>query len=308
VFDAVAELTRPSILDPLHLPTRWNSQSPNWPISLPERQRKEIRQHPISPALLFPKHNRDHPSLSSVEHVVPQYAIDDRHIYEWHCNVYDRGSGMGRCGVERVGFERQKLWEKQEEFEKEEKAIARSESIVHEKMRKLSRGAVVNVKVAKEDHPTLKLTNVTQNPRGRHQHQSDQQIRWDPIDDLHIRRSLLGSKYALMEIMSMKWVTKIRERALERVLAQDRAWFNWYSPNDKQTTHSVSRSHPSLLSSWLSNPDSHPSPKHATKLPEKASAKPTMTRSNMRTPCVLWAEEGSGLLMRGCLSTVWKTR
>jgi hypothetical protein len=79
---------------------------------------------------------------------------------------------MGRCGAERVGFERQKLWEKQEEeeFEKEETAITRSESIVHEKMRKLSRGAaVVKVKVTKEDHPTPKPTNVTQNPRGRHQ-------------------------------------------------------------------------------------------------------------------------------------------
>jgi hypothetical protein len=32
----------------------------------------------------------------------------------------------------------------------------------------------------------------------------------------------LGSKYALMEIVSMKWVTKMRERALERVLAQDK--------------------------------------------------------------------------------------
>jgi ATP-binding cassette subfamily B (MDR/TAP) protein 1 len=38
----------------------------------------------------------------------------------------------------------------------------------------------------------------------------------------------LGGKYVLLEIVSMRWVTKVRERALERVLAQDRAWFDGY--------------------------------------------------------------------------------
>lgn len=38
----------------------------------------------------------------------------------------------------------------------------------------------------------------------------------------------LGAKYVLMERISMGWVTRMRERALERLLMQDRAWFDGY--------------------------------------------------------------------------------
>ena len=41
--------------------------------------------------------------------------------------------------------------------------------------------------------------------------------------------AFLGGKYMIMEIVSMQWVTKLRTRALEKILAQDRAWFDGYS-------------------------------------------------------------------------------
>jgi len=61
-------------------------------------------------------------------------------------------------------------WKQEEEFEKEKKAIARSGSVVHEKRKQMSRGAIMDIKVA----------------------------RW----------YLLGSKYALMEIVVLKknWI------------------------------------------------------------------------------------------------------
>jgi hypothetical protein len=45
----------------------------------------------------------------------------------------------------------------------------------------------------------------------------------------------LDGKYAIMEIVSMRWVIKMRESALERVLAQDKAWFGGYSPGSSSS-------------------------------------------------------------------------
>jgi ATP-binding cassette subfamily B (MDR/TAP) protein 1 len=53
----------------------------------------------------------------------------------------------------------------------------------------------------------------------------------------------LGGKYA---IMSMRWVTKMRECALERVLAQDKAWFDGYSPASSSSTGQI-HPHPTQL-------------------------------------------------------------
>jgi ATP-binding cassette subfamily B (MDR/TAP) protein 1 len=47
----------------------------------------------------------------------------------------------------------------------------------------------------------------------------------------------LGGKYAVMEIVSMAWVTKVRERALERIFTQDRAWFDGYSTRHGSNTN-----------------------------------------------------------------------
>ena len=48
--------------------------------------------------------------------------------------------------------------------------------------------------------------------------------------------ALLGSKYTLLEIVSMRWATRLRRRALGRVLAQDRAWFDGGSGQTPTTT------------------------------------------------------------------------
>jgi ATP-binding cassette subfamily B (MDR/TAP) protein 1 len=50
-----------------------------------------------------------------------------------------------------------------------------------------------------------------------------------------------GEKYVVMEIVSMRWVTRMREKALERVMVQGKAWFDWYSSGDTHahTTQSI---------------------------------------------------------------------
>jgi hypothetical protein len=56
----------------------------------------------------------------------------------------------------------------------------------------------------------------------------------------------LGGKYVVMEVVRMRWVTKMRESALERVLAQDKAWFDGYIVvfvwGDSSNTHSICHS------------------------------------------------------------------
>jgi ATP-binding cassette, subfamily B (MDR/TAP), member 1 len=57
----------------------------------------------------------------------------------------------------------------------------------------------------------------------------------------------LGGKYVIMEVVSTRWVTKMRENALERVLAQDKAWFDGYSPRSSsssaETTTTATQQH-----------------------------------------------------------------
>jgi ATP-binding cassette subfamily B (MDR/TAP) protein 1 len=67
----------------------------------------------------------------------------------------------------------------------------------------------------------------------------------------------LGGKYVLMEIVSMQWVTSVRERALARVLAQDRAWFDGYSPcaADENTTTAHSHTTQSLIQTLIKDGD-----------------------------------------------------
>ena len=45
----------------------------------------------------------------------------------------------------------------------------------------------------------------------------------------------MGGKYVVMEVVSMRWVTKIRESTLEKVLAQDMAWFDGYSSSSSSS-------------------------------------------------------------------------
>lgn len=49
----------------------------------------------------------------------------------------------------------------------------------------------------------------------------------------------MGGKYVVMEVVSMRWVIKMRESALERVLAQDKAWFDgcFSSSGETSSTH-----------------------------------------------------------------------
>ena len=58
----------------------------------------------------------------------------------------------------------------------------------------------------------------------------------------------LGGKYAIMEIVSMRWVTKMRVCALERVLAQDKAWFDGYSPASSSSSR---QTHPHTTQSVI---------------------------------------------------------
>ena len=316
MFDAVAELTRPPTLDPppptelavpelAYLPPgttgKRNTLSSRLSrLAIPSQPQTQTRPPlpPLQPrrpsSALFPNtpltvgtfmNDRKSRRFSAPGQTPTSatFTVVDR---EWE-DVELKGSDSKEDYDS--WWERQKVWEKQEEeeFEKEKKAIARSGSVVHEKRRQMSRGAIMDIKVAKEDDPTPKPTSTTQNPPSffRTTLQTLPTIPskplfvftlllcalsglMTPIFSFLLSRLLfevseggtntkvinkfggillmicafdgifLGSKYALMEIVSMKWVTKVRERALERVLAQDRTWFDGYSPDDKQTTHS----------------------------------------------------------------------
>jgi len=61
--------------------------------------------------------------------------------------------------------QRERERQEEEEFEKEKKAIVRSGSVVHEKRRKMSRGVIVDIKV---DDPSPKPTSTTTTSNGTH--------------------------------------------------------------------------------------------------------------------------------------------
>ena len=65
----------------------------------------------------------------------------------------------------------------------------------------------------------------------------------------------LGGKYVLMELVSMMWVTKIRERALRSVLAQDRAWFDGYSPGGDEKGQPHKHTTQSLIQTLMKDGD-----------------------------------------------------